>query len=43
VLVAPLKEDVIGAALERTFLAESLPMTQADFARRVEEGRSRFN
>jgi ATP-dependent helicase HrpA len=33
---------VIRAALERTFLAESLPMAQADFARRVEEGRSRF-
>ncbi|HET7363765.1 MAG TPA: DUF3418 domain-containing protein, partial [Burkholderiales bacterium] len=30
------------AALDRTFLAESLPMTQADFARRVDEGRSRF-
>jgi ATP-dependent helicase HrpA len=43
VLVGPLKEDVIVAALERTFLADSLPMQQADFARRVEAGRSRFN
>jgi ATP-dependent helicase HrpA len=40
--LAPLKADVVGAALDRAFLAESLPMTQADFARRVEEGRSRF-
>jgi ATP-dependent helicase HrpA len=38
-----LKEDLISAALERTFLAESLPLTQADFARRVAEGRNRFN
>jgi ATP-dependent helicase HrpA len=38
-----LKEDIVTAALERTFLAESLPMRQADFARRVEQGRSRFN
>jgi ATP-dependent helicase HrpA len=43
VALGPLKEDVISAALDRTFLAESLPMGQADFARRVEEGRSRFN
>jgi ATP-dependent helicase HrpA len=28
--------------MQRVFLAESLPMTPADFARRVEEGRSRF-
>jgi ATP-dependent helicase HrpA len=38
-----LKDEIVVAALERTFLAESLPMLQADFARRVEEGRSRFN
>jgi ATP-dependent helicase HrpA len=43
VLLGPVKEDVISAALDRTFLADSLPMLQADFARRVEEGRSRFN
>jgi len=38
-----LKDDIVVAALERTFLAESLPMLQADFAARVEHGRSRFN
>jgi ATP-dependent helicase HrpA len=43
VLVGPLKEEVIVAALERTFLADSLPMRQTDFAQRVEAGRSRFN
>jgi ATP-dependent helicase HrpA len=43
VVLGPLKGDIIAAALERTFLAESLPMTQADFARRLDEGRSRFN
>jgi ATP-dependent helicase HrpA len=43
VALGPLKEDVISAALDRTFLADTLPMSQADFARRVEEGRSRFN
>jgi ATP-dependent helicase HrpA len=43
VLLGPLKEDLIAAALDRAFLAESLPMSQADFARRVDEGRSRFN
>ncbi|HEX6321693.1 MAG TPA: DUF3418 domain-containing protein, partial [Burkholderiales bacterium] len=41
--LGPLKAEVVVAALERTFLAESLPMMQAQFARRVEEGRSRFN
>jgi len=40
--LAPFAQDVVRAALERTFLAESLPMTQPDFARRVDEGRSRF-
>jgi ATP-dependent helicase HrpA len=43
VLLGPLKGDVVTAALERTFLAESLPMTHADFARRLDEGRSRFS
>jgi ATP-dependent helicase HrpA len=42
-ILGPLKEDLVSAALERTFLAESLPMTQAQFAGRVEQGRSRFN
>ena len=41
-VLAPLKEDIVAAALERTFLAASLPATAADFARRVAEGRSRF-
>jgi ATP-dependent helicase HrpA len=43
VLLGPLKGDVVTAALERTFLAESLPMTHAEFARRLDEGRSRFS
>src|SRR5205823_2145822 len=42
VALAPLKADVVRAALDRVFLLESAPMTQAEFARRVEEGRSRF-
>jgi ATP-dependent helicase HrpA len=41
-VLGPVKEDLVAAALDRTFLGDSLPMTQADFARRVEEGRSRF-
>jgi len=43
VVLGPLKDDIVVAALERTFLAESAPTLQADFARRVEQGRSRFN
>ena len=35
---APLKDDIVAAALDRTFLAESLPMQQAEFARRVRGG-----
>jgi ATP-dependent helicase HrpA len=42
-VLGPLKEEIIVAALERSFLADSAPMTQADFARRVEQGRSRFS
>jgi ATP-dependent helicase HrpA len=42
VVLGPLKGEVIAAALERAFLQESLPTTQADFARRLDEGRSRF-
>ena len=38
-----LAHEVVGAALERTFLADSLPTRQADFERRVDEGRSRLN
>jgi ATP-dependent helicase HrpA len=43
VALGPLRADIVTAALERTFLAESVPMQQEDFARRVDEGRSRFN
>ena len=42
-VLGPLKDDIVVAALERTFLAESVPVLRADFARRVDEGRSRFN
>ena len=42
VVLGPLKEEIALAAIDRTFLADSLPMTQADFARRVDEGRGRF-
>jgi ATP-dependent helicase HrpA len=42
VLLAPLKADLVAAALTRTFLQDSVPTTQADFARRLDEGRSRF-
>jgi ATP-dependent helicase HrpA len=41
--LAPLKEDLVSAALDRTFLADSLPMLHADYARRVSEGRSRLS
>jgi ATP-dependent helicase HrpA len=43
IALAPLTGDIVTAALDRTFLAESQPMMQADFAARVAEGRSRFN
>jgi ATP-dependent helicase HrpA len=43
VVLGPLAGDIVSAALERTFLAGSLPIAHGDFARRVEEGRSRFN
>jgi ATP-dependent helicase HrpA len=42
VVLGPLSSDLTRAALDRVFLAESLPMAPADFARRVDEGRSRF-
>jgi len=42
IVLGPLKADIITAALQRTFLAGELPMTPKDFARRVDEGRSRF-
>jgi len=43
VALGPYKDDLISAAFDRTFLADSLPMTQAEFAHRVAEGKSRFN
>jgi len=42
IVLGPLKGEVIQAALERTFLSASVPTLQAEFARRAEEGRSRF-
>jgi ATP-dependent helicase HrpA len=42
-VLGPLKDDIVRAALERTFLADALPMAQAAFAAAVEAGRSRFN
>jgi len=41
--VATLKDDLVAAALERTFLADGLPMQPQDFARRVADGRNRLN
>ena len=41
--LAALKDDIVSAAFDRTFLAESLPMRQAEFAQRVQEGRNRLN
>jgi ATP-dependent helicase HrpA len=41
--LAPVRTDLVVAALERAFLAESVPATAKDFAARVELGRSRFN
>ncbi|MEO8717429.1 MAG: ATP-dependent RNA helicase HrpA [Burkholderiales bacterium] len=40
--LAPLKEDLVAAALERAFLAERVPALAAEFARAVDAGRSRF-
>ncbi len=40
--LSAMKDDIVCAALERTFLADALPMRQADFARRVQEGRNRL-
>ena len=38
-----LPHEVVMAALERTFFAESIPMTQQAFERSVQDGRNRFN
>jgi ATP-dependent helicase HrpA len=42
-LLAPHGDDLLVAALARTFLADGLPMKQAEFTRRVQEGRSRLS
>jgi ATP-dependent helicase HrpA len=41
-MLGALKAEVIAAVLARTFLQDSVPTTQAEFARRLEEGRNRF-
>jgi ATP-dependent RNA helicase HrpA len=38
-----LADEIAAAALERTFLGDTLPTTQAAFERSVEDGRGRFN
>lgn len=38
-----LPDEIVTAAIERTFFAESLPTTQQAFERSVQDGRSRFN
>ncbi len=40
--LGPLKEELVAAALDRAFLADSVPMRAAEFARAVDAGRSRF-
>jgi ATP-dependent helicase HrpA len=40
--LAPLKEDLVAAALERAFLSDSVPTLATEFAQAVEAGRSRF-
>ena len=42
ITLGALKGDIVTAALQRTFRLDDLPMTQAEFARRLDEGRSRF-
>ena len=42
VKLAPFAADIVTASLERTFLAGETPTTAKQFARRVDEGRSRF-
>ena len=39
---AVLEEEIVSAALERTFLGGPLPMTQDDFTARCEQGRDRL-
>jgi ATP-dependent helicase HrpA len=40
--LGPLQDDLVAASLDRAFLGDAVPMRAADFARAVEEGRSRF-
>jgi ATP-dependent helicase HrpA len=40
--LGPVREDLIDAALDRAFLADAVPMRSVEFARAVDEGRSRF-
>jgi len=40
--LGPVREDLVAAALDRAFLADTVPMRAAEFARAVDEGRSRF-
>jgi ATP-dependent RNA helicase HrpA len=42
VVLGPLKDDLVAAALERAFLADRVPTLAAEFARAVDSGRSRF-
>ena len=43
VQLGPLKGEIVAAALDRTFFAESVPTTPEDFSARLAQGRSRFN
>jgi ATP-dependent helicase HrpA len=40
--LAPMKDELVTAALDRAFLAQAVPTMAAEFARAVEAGRSRF-
>jgi ATP-dependent helicase HrpA len=40
--LAPLKDDLVAASLDRAFLADAVPATADEFARAADAGRSRF-
>ncbi|MEX2198408.1 MAG: ATP-dependent RNA helicase HrpA [Burkholderiales bacterium] len=42
IALAPLKEELVAASLDRACLADSVPTLAAEFARALEAGRSRF-
>jgi ATP-dependent helicase HrpA len=42
IALAPLKDDLVAAALDRAFLADRVPTLAAEFAQAVDAGRSRF-